>query len=782
MWLREKFGEIDRNERECSRRSVEWKSGNMADKAVGEKWQPLKGVWPQHMAAILATLLALSCGIVLGWSTPAVPYLQEPHPLNDGTNATTMPITDEEGSWLGSLSAAGALLGAMPAGYLSDMFGRKRMLLTLAVPLITSWVMLILAGQSIPLLYLARVISGIGVGGATTITPVYNEEISELRTRATLSALSCGIVVGWSTPAVPYLQEPHPLNDGTNATTIPITDEEGSWLGSLTAVGALLGAMPAGYLSDMFGRKRMLLTLAVPLITGWVMLILAGQSVSQRQSQAATRTSRRRKCRTKSHKIPTHTHANTSNAARDSLALVVTIPLLYLARVISGIGVGGAQTITPIYNEEISELRTRGKIGIYSEIMLCIGALFAFYVGAYASYLCFHIVSCSVPIFFFCAFIWMPESPIYLLMKERTEDAEKSLRWLREAGNNPDKSITEELERMKLFVEHSLNDSGAQQKVPLLKTIRSVLPNLSYSSPLAKASVIVLGLQILQQLSGVNAVMYYTVDLFKDAGSSLSPYDSSIIVGAIQVFSSCVSSRIVDLTGRRPLLFLSEGSAKLFPALLGLYFYWKESGNVSGFTWIPLVIVNLYILTFEWKSGNMADKAVGEKWQPLKGVWPQHMAAILATLLALSGGIVVGWSTPAVPYLQEPHPLNDGTNATTIPITDEEGSWLGSLSAAGALLGAMPAGYLSDMFGRKRMLLTLAVPLITSWVMLILAGQSVSITPLVQRERQPKTEPSSHMDFPQTHKSNKQRHTSFPNTHANTSNAVRDSLALAVTV
>nr|CAD7269245.1 unnamed protein product [Timema shepardi] len=178
--------------------------------------------------------------------------------------------------------------------------------------------------------------------------------------------------MGWSTPAVPYLQEPHPLNDGTNATTIPITDEEGSWLGSLSAAGALLGAMPAGYLSDMFGRKRMLLTLAVPLITSWVMLILAGQS----------------------------------------------IPLLYLARVISGIGVGGATTITPVYNEEISELRTRGKIGIYNEIMMCIGTLFAFYVGEYASYLCFHIVSCSVPVFFFCAFIWMPESPIYLLMKE----------------------------------------------------------------------------------------------------------------------------------------------------------------------------------------------------------------------------------------------------------------------------------------------------------------------------------------------------------------------------
>nr|CAD7266860.1 unnamed protein product [Timema shepardi] len=376
----------------------------MADKAVGEKWQPLNGVWPQHMAAILATLCSMSGGIVMGWSTPAVPYLQELHPLNDGTNATTIPITDEEGSWLGSLSAAGALLGA---------------------------------------------------------------------------------ILYW-------------------------------------------------------------------------------------------------------------------------------IPLLYLARVISGIGVGGATTITPVYNEEISELRTRGKIGIYNEIMLCNGVLFAFYVGAYASYLCFHIVSCSVPVFFFCAFVWMPESPIYLLMKERTEDAEKSLRWLREAGDKPDKRITEELEKMKLFVEHSLNDSGAKQKVPLLKTIRSALPNLSYSSPLTKASVIVFGLQILQQLSGSNAVLYYTVTLFKDAGSSLSPYDSSIIVGAIQVFSACVSSRIVDLTGRRPLLLISEGSATLFPALLGLYFYWKESGDVSGFTWIPLVIVNLFILTFEVGFGPLPSLLMAE--------------------------------------------------------------------------------------------------------------------------------------------------------------------------
>nr|CAD7266861.1 unnamed protein product [Timema shepardi] len=390
--------------------------------------------------------------------------------------------------------------------------------------------------------------------------------------------------------------------------------------------------MPAGYLSDMFGRKRMLLTLAVPLITSWVMLILAGQSVS------ITPLAQRGFLRVRTTLLPPRLEIPLSPLLHDissfsrSVNIIeaccsdhvrgghsevrqlngARIPLLYLARVISGIGVGGATTITPVYNEEISELRTRGKIGIYNEIMLCIGALFAFYVGAYASYLCFHIVSCSVPVFFFCAFMWMPESPIYLLMKERTEDAEKSLRWLREAGDKPDQSINEELERMKLFVEHSLNNSGAKHKVPLMKTIRSTLPNLSYSSPLTKASIIVLGLQILQQLSGSNAVLYYTVTLFKDAGSSLSPYDSSIIVGAIQVFSACVSSRIVDLTGRRPLLFLSEGSATLFPALLGLYFYWKESGDVSGFTWIPLVIVNLYILTFEVGFGPLPSLLMAE--------------------------------------------------------------------------------------------------------------------------------------------------------------------------
>jgi MFS family permease len=91
-----------------------------------------------------------------------------------------------------------------------------------------------------------------------------------------------GTVDGWTSPALHFLQNPH-LPEEYNSSNITflqvITDDEASWIGSLAPFGALIGAIPAGYLAYTLGRKRLLLFLTVPLLLGWMTIIFAQDSV-----------------------------------------------------------------------------------------------------------------------------------------------------------------------------------------------------------------------------------------------------------------------------------------------------------------------------------------------------------------------------------------------------------------------------------------------------------------------------------------------------------------------
>ena len=114
--------------------------------------------------------------------------------------------------------------------------------------------------------------------------------------------------MGWTSPALPYLHKAPDISKGSSnfnysvigspSSALPVqsdvavflggngTETEGlttaeeSWVGSLAPLGALLGAMSAGYVANLIGRKRLLLLLTIPYLLGWFLIIVAGKSVS----------------------------------------------------------------------------------------------------------------------------------------------------------------------------------------------------------------------------------------------------------------------------------------------------------------------------------------------------------------------------------------------------------------------------------------------------------------------------------------------------------------------
>nr|CAD7418598.1 unnamed protein product [Timema poppensis] len=282
-------------------------------------------------------------------------------------------------------------------------------------------------------------------------------------------------------------------------TDIPASSGEQSWIGSLTPLGAVFSPFLAGYAADRWGRKTTLLATACPIIVGWVLIACAEPARS--------------------------------------------IPLIYVGRIIHGLCVGVAFTVLPMYCGEIAEVRVRGALGSLLQIMISVGLLSQYVVGPYVSYLVLTIFSVVVPFLFVAAMWFIPESPYQLIMARKNQQALESLQWLR---GTKSEAVKEEL----AVIEENVRDMLANKATPR---------DLISTKATATALYLSVGLVSLQQLTGINAILFYCQTIFESSGSGLDSSVATIIVGTVMLLASTCTPFVVDSLGRRILLLFSAG-------------------------------------------------------------------------------------------------------------------------------------------------------------------------------------------------------------------------------
>lgn len=346
-----------------------------------------------------------------------------------------------------------------------------------------------------------------------------------------------------------------------------------AWVGAIMALGAAVAVIPIGYLIGKIGRKYTMLGLVLPFAGGWAFIAWAGDSEA----------------------------------------------LYMVGRFITGM-MGGAFSLTaPVYTSEISEKEIRGTLGSYFQLMLTVGILFVYGVGSVTSVLVLSVICGVVPLVFGAVFWFMPETPLYYLQKGQKDRAEASLRWFR--GRNYD--VGPELQEMQASV-----DEAAAQKLSFTEAFRT--------REAKKGLMIAFGLMIFQQLSGVNAVIFYTTRIFKDAGSDLEPSTATIIVGVIQVVATFISTLVVDRLGRRLLLLISDFVMAVCALLLGVFFYLKdvEKDDVTNLGWLPLTSVCVFIIVFSLGYGPIPWMMVGELFAPQIKGFASSLSCVLNWILA----------------------------------------------------------------------------------------------------------------------------------------------------
>ena len=290
-----------------------------------------------------------------------------------------------------------------------------------------------------------------------------------------------GMNLGWTSPVLPNLSR----NDSF-IPNLSESSEEASWITSLMPLGAILGAVPSGKAADRIGRKLTIAITVVPFLLCWILMLVA--------------------------------------------PLGASVPVLYVARFLGGIGAGSACVLVPVYIGEIAEPSIRGTLGTFFPIFFSLGIVFSYVAGSYLSYTAFNGLCCALLAPFLVSVVYLlPESPSWLVQRGRKADACRVLRWLRGPHYDVSLEIAELLEESEQL---QVKEGGLRD---LLGTKQG-----------RKAIGTCIGLMWFQQMCGIDAVLFYTVEIFEKSKSSIDANVATIIIGLIEVVMGLIVAVTID--------------------------------------------------------------------------------------------------------------------------------------------------------------------------------------------------------------------------------------------
>ena len=250
---------------------------------------------------------------------------------------------------------------------------------------------------------------------------------------------------------------------------------------------------------------------------------------------------------------------------------------------------------------------------------MTLGVLVSYAIGMRLSWRNLALVGAMPPAALGLLSLIIPSTPRYLFKKGRSEAAARSLQRLRGPNYNIDAELSE--------IDKAIYEDATRAASATFGDL--------FRGAAARAMVIGAGLMLFQQFSGINVVVFYSGQIFEDAGFSNANV-SAIMVSAVQVVVTGLSCFVVDKSGRRGLLMAAGIGMSAACSVLGYYFYQKEhEQNPSGT--IALVSVILYIACFAFGLGAIP-------WLMMSEIFPVSVrgkASSLATMLNWSCSFLV---------------------------------------------------------------------------------------------------------------------------------------------
>lgn len=297
-------------------------------------------------------------------------------------------------------------------------------------------------------------------------------------------------------------------------------------------------------------------------------------------------------------------------------------------RFLGGIGVGVSSVTAPIYISEISPAKSRGKLVGLFQFNVVLGILIAYlsnYLigqGGAESWRWMLGVQAFPSLIFFILIFFVPESPRWLLVhRNKTEEASAILKRINASNYK---------EELKTITDSHQRSLSANKKYNLF--------DKEYRTPVILAILFA----VFNQVSGINAIIYYAPRVFEMAGlGAQSSLLSTVGIGIVNFVFTLLALSFIDKVGRRKMMMI--GSFGLI-ASLSLVSYSFYSGNTDGFT--ILVYLMIYIAFFAFSQGAVI-------WVFISEIFPNEVRAKGQTLGSLTHWVMAAIITFFFPAFTE---------------------------------------------------------------------------------------------------------------------------------
>lgn len=379
---------------------------------------------------------------------------------------------------------------------------------------------------------------------ATTIaTPVASTNMRFVYFVSAIAALG-GLLFGYDTAviagAIGFLEKKFQLSPAMTG----LAASSAIW-------GCVIGAMGAGYMSDKFGRKNILIVTAV---------LFAVSSIGS--------------------------------------AIPVNLEQFVVARLIGGIGIGAASMLSPLYISEIAPAEKRGMFVTLYQLAIVIGINLIYFVNLLIAgsgseqwnidtgwrYM---LGSGIIPsALFLVALFGVPESPRWLASKNRDDEA------------------------MKVLEKVNGRERASEVMDEIRKTLREERGTISelFAPGMRTAMIIGVFLALFSQITGINAIIYYAPEIFKSVGFGTdSSLLQTVIIGATNTIFTFVAIQFIDKLGRRKLLLWGVTGMIICLFGVGIVFYF-------GFSSGPLLLLFIlgFIASFASSLGPIPWVIISE--------------------------------------------------------------------------------------------------------------------------------------------------------------------------
>lgn len=382
----------------------------------------------------------------------------------------------------------------------------------------------------------------------------YNRRLGLVAVVATFGGLLFGYDTGVLNGALGFMKVDPSLTGGA----AELTSGQIGLITSILLAGAAIGALVGGRLSDRLGRRRLIIGLAVLFFVAALGCVLA------------------------------------PNYA-----------VLLVFRFCLGLAVGGASVTVPVYLGEVAPFEHRGSLVSRNELMIVGGQFLAFVINAIIGNV-FHAdahtwrymmtVAVVPAVFLFFGMLKMPESPRWLMLKNRPEEALNVLRQVR----SEERAVAEMAEVAALAEEARAEQEGTLREVFATKWLRRLL-------------FIGIGLAVFQQLTGINSMMYYGELVLQDAGFT---HEVALIVNVFNGVASVTAMLIalkwvIDRFNRRAILLFGFIGTTVAHLLMGLVGTQMSLDNPAR-PWLLLVTIVVFVFIMQGTTGPLVWLMVSE--------------------------------------------------------------------------------------------------------------------------------------------------------------------------